>query len=100
MRTKSAKMGIAAGVGVIVLLVVWWRVLPFPLFDVEYSTVVTDRKGEILGMTVAEDGQYRVKGRNRLSAKYVAAVLCFEDKRFLAHHGVDWVAMARAMWQM
>ena len=99
MRTKSAKMGIAAGVGVIVLLVVWWRVLPFPLFDVEYSTVVTDRKGEILGMTVAEDGQYRVKGRNRLSAKYVAAVLCFEDKRFLAHHGVDWVAMARAMWQ-
>lgn len=90
---------IALLAGCVVLGAVWWRLLPEPLFDVGYSTVLTDREGEILGMTVAADGQYRVRGCARLSEKYVAAVLCFEDRHFLAHRGVDWPAMARALWQ-
>ena len=46
-----------------------------------------------MGMTVASDGQYRVSGRGRLSMKYMAALLCFEDKRFLTHSGVDPLAV-------
>ena len=61
----------------------WWYFLPVPLFTVPYSTVILDKEGEIMGMTVAEDGQYRVSGRGRLSLKYVTALMCFEDKRFL-----------------
>ena len=72
--------------------------MPEPLFDVPYSTVVTDREGEIVGMTVAGDGQFRVPGESRLSPKYVAALLTFEDKYFPVHHGVDPLAMARALW--
>ncbi|WP_231932420.1 MULTISPECIES: penicillin-binding protein 1C [Butyricimonas] len=80
------------------LLVGWWFFLPDPLFRVPYSTVILDRDDEIMGMTVAEDGQFRVSGRGHLSAKYVAALLCFEDKRFWAHEGVDPWAIARALF--
>ena len=76
----------------------WWYFLPAPLFRVPYSTVILDREGEIMGMTVAGDGQFRVSGRGRLSGKYVAALLCFEDKRFFTHEGVDPLAVARALW--
>lgn len=30
--------------------------------------------------------------------KYMAALLCFEDKRFLTHSGVDPLAVGRALW--
>ena len=51
-----------------------------------------------MGMTVASDGQYRVSGRGRLSMKYMVALMCFEDKRFLTHPGVDPLAVGRALW--
>lgn len=82
----------------ILLVVAWCLLLPEPLFDVSYSTVVTDREGKIVGMTVAGDGQFRVPGESRLSLKYVAALLTFEDKYFPVHHGVDPLAIARALW--
>lgn len=80
------------------LVMGWWYFLPTPLFTVPYSTVILDKEGEIMGMTVASDGQYRVSGRGRLSMKYMAALLCFEDKRFLTHSGVDPLAIGRALW--
>lgn len=100
MTAKRGRIGISLAVaGMFTLLVVaWWLLLPEPLFDVPYSTVVTDREGEIVGMTVAGDGQFRVPGESRLSPKYVAALLTFEDKYFPVHHGVDPLAMARALW--
>jgi penicillin-binding protein 1C len=83
---------------ILALLVAWWRFLPDPLFDVPYSTAITDRHGNLLGMTVADDGQYRLPGRSPLSPKYIVALLCFEDKRFLHHHGIDPAAIVRALW--
>ncbi|MDR2130013.1 MAG: penicillin-binding protein 1C, partial [Odoribacteraceae bacterium] len=83
---------------VISLLVAWYRLLPDPLFAVPYSTVVTDRDHRVLGLTVAADGQYRFPGQAALSPKYIAALLCFEDRRFLAHPGVDPLAILRAAW--
>lgn len=76
----------------------WWKLLPQPLFQVPYSTVVADRDGKVLGMTVAADGQYRISGSAPLSSKYVTALLCFEDKRFPYHCGVDFLALLRALW--
>src|SRR5713101_999159 len=34
-----------------------------------------------------------------IGANLKSAVLSTEDKRFLAHHGVDWIAVARASWK-
>ena len=81
------------------LLLAWWKFLPEPLFAPPYSTAITDRRGQLIGMTVADDGQYRLPGRPPLSDKYIAALLCFEDKRFPYHPGVDLPALARAAWQ-
>ena len=39
------------------LVIGWWYFLPTPLFTVPYSTVILDGEGEIMGMTVASDGQ-------------------------------------------
>ena len=89
-------LGLGIGGSVLLALVIgWWYFLPTPLFTVPYSTVILDKEGEIMGMTVASDGQYRVSGRGRLSMKYMAALLCFEDKRFLTHSGVDPLAVGR-----
>lgn len=87
-----------AGGALLALLIVWCRLLPSPLFSTPYSTVVTGRDGRLLGMTVAADGQYRVPGQALLSSKYIVALLCFEDKRFLSHAGVDPLALLRAAW--
>ena len=38
------------------LVMGWWYFLPPPLFNVPYSTVILDKEGEIMGMTVASDG--------------------------------------------
>ena len=97
MRRPILRLGIGGSV-LLALVIGWWYFLPTPLFTVPYSTVILDKEGEIMGMTVASDGQYRVSGRGRLSMKYMAALLCFEDKRFLTHSGVDPLAVGRALW--
>ena len=96
MRRPILRFGIGGSV-LLALVIGWWYFLPTPLFTVPYSTVILDKEGEIMGMTVASDGQYRVSGRGRLSMKYMAALMCFEDKRFLTHVGVDPLAIGRAL---
>lgn len=81
----------------VILLVIWWWMLSDPLFRMPYSTVLKDRKGAIIGMTVAADGQFRFPAVEALPPKYVTALTTFEDKRFLMHRGVDWLALGRAM---
>lgn len=83
----------------LLLLTGWWLLLPSPLFDVPYSTVLLDRDDEILGMTVAEDEQFRFPEIKVLPLKYMAAVITFEDHRFGWHRGVDPQAVLRAFYQ-
>lgn len=78
------------------LLIAWWNLLPSPLFQVPYSTVLLDHEGTTIGIKAADDGQIRFQARGQLPGRYVAALLIFEDKGFLFHHGVDPVALVRA----
>jgi penicillin-binding protein 1C len=98
MRRFTTGRRVAAASLLVLAVAAWWRLLPDPLFTTPYSTAVTDREGRLLGVTVAADGQYRLPGSPVLPAKYIAAVLCFEDRRFLSHAGVDPLALARAAW--
>ena len=38
--------------------------IPVPRFDKPYSTVLTDRNGELLGAKIADDGQWRFPATN------------------------------------
>lgn len=72
--------------------------LPRDLFKgVPYSTVVTDRSGELLGARTASDGQWRFPPCDSVPAKYAAALIQFEDRHFRWHPGVNPVSIARAL---
>lgn len=88
---------------VVVALIVWWIVMsiivPKPLFDDGYSTVVYSREEMLLGARIAKDGQWRFPESDSLPSKYVKAVVAYEDKRFFYHPGVDPLSVGRAVTQ-
>ena len=85
-------------------LALWLRLGPIDpalleLDDVT-STVVVDRRGVPLYESLSGDGtrNVRLDARN-LPPVLVAATLAAEDRRFWSHHGVDPIAIARALRQ-
>ncbi|MBO4403195.1 MAG: penicillin-binding protein 1C [Bacteroidales bacterium] len=82
------------------LLGKFYLLLPNPLFNVTYSTVVSDREGQLLGARISQDGQWRFPPQEApLNGKFVTALIQYEDKRFYRHWGVDWLAVGRAVRQ-
>lgn len=73
--------------------------LPGQLFHVPYSTVVTDRNGELLGARIASDGQWRFPPRNTTPDKIAQCLITFEDKHFYHHWGVNPLSVGRAFIQ-
>ena len=62
----------------IILFLFWWSILPVPLFQDPYATVLFDREGQVMGMKVADDGQMRFEEVQDLPPRYVISVLVFE----------------------
>lgn len=81
------------------IFIVWWKILPEPLFQVPYATVLLDREDKIIGMKNAVDEQLRFGEVERLPQRYILAVLTFEDRTFMLHKGVNWWAIGRAALQ-
>ena len=80
-----------------VLLIAYWLCLPKDIFKgTSYSTVVTDRNGELLGARIASDGQWRFPPSDTVPQKFRTALIEFEDRWFAFHPGVNPVAIARA----
>ncbi|MEQ1501973.1 MAG: penicillin-binding protein 1C [Myxococcota bacterium] len=84
----------AAGVAAAAFLAV-----PVPRFAAPVSDVVVDRDGELLGASIAADGQWRFPPTAAVPPRYAAAVEAFEDRRFRLHPGVDPLAVGRAVVQ-
>ena len=84
--------------GAIVLLVITYSMcLPRPLFRTPVSTVLEDRRGELLGARIAADGQWRFPPLDSVPPRFVAAIIEFEDRRFYRHPGIDPLALGRAL---
>lgn len=81
------------------LIITYACCLPRKLFRVPYSTVVTDRNNQLLGARIAADGQWRFPPRDSVPSKMRQCFICFEDKHFNRHFGVDPLALIRALWQ-
>ena len=81
------------GGGLFLIFIIWYNILPVPLFQDPYATVLLDREGQVMGMKVADDGQMRFEEVQDLPPRYVISVLVFEDRYFLAHQGVNWWAL-------
>lgn len=86
------------------VLLSWYLLcLPRELFPgTIYSTVVTDRNGELLGARIASDGQWRF-GAGSYSDKdgrdkYFTSLIEFEDRWFRCHPGINPVSICKAMY--
>lgn len=84
---------------IIFLVIVYLFCLPRQLFHVPYSTVVTDRNGELLGARIASDGQWRFPPRSTTPEKMKQCLMLFEDRHFYHHWGVNPFAVGRAFYQ-
>ena len=73
--------------------------LPRQLFYVDYSTVVSDRNGELLGARIAGDGQWRFPERETVPENLKVGLVEFEDRHFYRHWGVNPLAIGRAIKQ-
>ncbi len=99
----------AASAGLVALALGWaameaavrWAPYPEGLLErFETGRVAVDRTGEPLQVWLNTEGQdcrpsYEVREGDWIAAAVVAA----EDGRFWQHRGVDWLALARAVWQ-
>ena len=77
----------------------FWQSLPEPLFSAPLSSALYARDGRLLGARIAADGQWRFAPSSEVSEKFSQALMLYEDQRFLAHPGVDPLAIARAARQ-
>lgn len=90
-------------IGFILLLILYLgfvRIfLPDPLFNTPVSLVAVDKNEQLLGAYIAADGQWRFPYQLEVPEKFREASLCFEDKRFYLHFGIDPIATFRAIYQ-
>lgn len=99
-KYRSAKLRYKIAIPLCMALFIWYLVcLPSPLFDVPYSTVVTDRNGELLGARIADDQQWRFPALDSVPEKYRICLTEFEDRYFDYHWGVNPIAIGRAIKQ-
>lgn len=72
----------------------------FPLRDkIEYSTVITDNKGEIINAFLTGDQKWRMKTElEEISPLLQKTIVAKEDKHFYSHPGVNPFAIARAFF--
>ncbi len=83
-------------VGVTVLFFILNLILPLP-DKIEYSTIVTDDKGEVIHAYLTRDEKWRMKTElNEISPLLKKTIIHKEDRHFYYHPGVDAIALTRA----
>lgn len=88
---------IIAGLFLLFLLLNWF----FPLPDkIEYSTVVTDNKGDVINAYLTSDQQWRMKTElDEISPLLRKTLIAKEDRYFYSHPGVNPFAVTRAFFK-
>ena len=92
MNRKLKIILIAAGVIIAPVLL-----SPLPRFRVPFSTAVEANDGTLLGARIADDGQWRFPGFNKVPEKFEKSLLTFEDRYFYIHPGINPVSIIRAL---
>jgi penicillin-binding protein 1C len=79
------------------LCISFWLLLPNRLFDTPTSFVIESREGNLLGASIASDGQWRFPQSDSIPDKFKKCIIAFEDKWFYYHPGIDILALSRAI---
>ena len=83
----------------LIVFIIFWNSIDFPLFKDPTSTIVTTKKGELLAARIADDEQWRFPQSDSIPEKFAVAITHFEDEYFYYHIGVNPVSFFRAIWQ-
>ncbi|HEV7779775.1 MAG TPA: penicillin-binding protein 1C [Chitinophagaceae bacterium] len=89
------------GIGLLGLVVLFFLLnWIFPLPDkVEYSTIVTDNKGNVVNAYLTKDQKWRMKTElDEISPLLQKTIVAKEDKHFYSHPGVNFFAVVRAFF--
>jgi penicillin-binding protein 1C len=82
----------------------WWisSLGPTPLGEgLAFSTLVVDREGRLLRPYTTPEGRWRLPAtRESVDPRFLELLFAYEDRRFNAHHGVDPIALGRAVSQL
>jgi penicillin-binding protein 1C len=82
----------------------WWIAAlgPPPLGkSLQFSATVLDRDGRLLRAYAMSDGRWRLPARLAdVDPRFFDVLFAYEDKRFRTHHGVDPLALTRAVLQL
>jgi penicillin-binding protein 1C len=93
---RFAALGVCAAALAAILIARAWPKPPLRALA-PGSTAISAQSGELLRLTLAADGQYRLwVGLDELPARLPAAVILYEDRWFYRHPGVNPFALARA----
>jgi len=90
-------------IAVVCAAVYWISSLgPAPLGEgLAFSTLVVDRDGKLLRPYATPEGRWRLPAtRENVDPRFLELLLAYEDKRFNAHHGIDPLALGRALAQL
>src|ERR1700742_3595064 len=97
LRRRWIKTGAIAIAGVFLLFLLLNRLFPLP-DRIEFSTIVTDDKGEVVHAFLTSDQQWRMKTEfSEISPLLRKTIIEKEDKYFYYHPGINLLAMARAL---
>lgn len=95
---KTSKKRVLLG-AIIVFALVYYFSLPKNLFSPVYSTVLFSKGDDLLGASIADDGQWRFPESGMNSEKFTKALVLYEDEYFFKHPGVNPVSIFRAIKQ-
>src|SRR5688572_28144733 len=85
------------GIGFVSFILHWI----FPVPDrIEYSTIITDNKGEVVNAYLTKDQKWRMKTElEEISPLLQKTIIAKEDKHFYSHPGVNPFAVLRAFFR-
>lgn len=79
---------------------IWVEDTRLPPLALSTSVQVLDREGTLLRAYTVADGRWRLAvSPAEVDPDFAAALIAYEDKRFVDHSGVDWRALSRALLQ-
>lgn len=78
----------------------WVATTELPPLQVETSVEVLARDGRLLRAFTVADGRWRLGvTASGVDSGYLRMLLAYEDRRYYEHHGVDVLALVRALYQ-
>src|SRR5215468_11082960 len=105
-RLRISRLAIAFAVAVAVLAgwATSWIISlgPAPRGEgLAYSTLVVDRDGRLLRPYTTPEGRWRLPAtRADVDPRFFDILFAYEDRRYAQHHGVDVLALSRALSQL